>query len=135
MEFTTETTRAALAALRAQLRWRPDKEPAHLEQRLRLLIRYGHLPLGATLATYEAIVRAVGADLGAEVYVGAEGVGRLHLTASAAGGRWIVALDLSGVVETAFPVADLRAYIAASHLTRLGTQRELLSPHAEPDPT
>jgi hypothetical protein len=113
----------ALAQLRRQVRWRADKDPAELHQRVRVLSRLGHLPLGATLATLEAIIAAAATDLDVQLF--RSDSGSLALLSSAPGRPWIVVFDPAGAVETAFPSADPTAYLAAPRFIRLGALRDL----------
>ena len=54
----------AIRRLREGLRWRPEKDTQHLAKRIEL----GHLPVGTTLADYEAIIRVINTST-AEVFV------------------------------------------------------------------
>jgi hypothetical protein len=56
---------AAIRRLREGVRWRPGKHAQHLTKRIEL----GHLPVGTTLAEYEAIIIRVISTSTAEVFV------------------------------------------------------------------
>lgn len=118
---------AALAGLRQDVRWRSQGDPQRLRARVLVLIRLGHLPLGATQTTCEAIVAAIVADADADAYACRTPDGqRLALLSRITGRPWIIVCDLDGVVETAFPSADPAGYLAGLQGTRLGTVRALL---------
>jgi hypothetical protein len=55
----------AICRLRERVRWRPGKDTQHLAKRIEL----GHLPVGTTLAEYEAIIIRVIRTSRAEVFV------------------------------------------------------------------
>jgi hypothetical protein len=55
----------AIRRLRERVRWRPEKDTQHLAKRIEL----GHLPVGTTLAEYEAIIIRVISTSTAEVFV------------------------------------------------------------------
>ena len=55
----------AIRRLRERVRWRPGKNSQHLAKRIEL----GHLPVGTTLAEYEAIIICVLRTSTAEVFV------------------------------------------------------------------
>ena len=124
MDEEREHAAAALIALRTAIRWRADTAPEQSRQRILVLIRLGHLPLGATLATYEEIVTAVAADRAAEVFLGASG--EVAVLSNAAGRPWIVVCDRAGVVETAFPSAVPAAFLCDPRFTRLGVARSIV---------
>jgi hypothetical protein len=54
----------AVRRLRERVRWRPGKNTQHLAKRIEL----GHLPVGTTLAEYEAIIIRVISPSTAEVF-------------------------------------------------------------------
>jgi hypothetical protein len=113
----------ALAQLRRQVRWRSGKDPAELQQRVRVLSRLGHLPLGATLTTLEAVIAVVAADLDAQLFRSESG--GFALLSSVPGRPWIVVLDPTGAVETTFPSADPAAYLVAPRFVGLGTPSDV----------
>ena len=63
----------AIRRLREGLRWRLGKDTQHLAKRIEL----GHLPVGTTLADYEAIIIRVISTSTAEVFVYRWGESRL----------------------------------------------------------
>src|ERR671922_2847209 len=90
----------AIHRLREGVRWRPGKNAQHLAKRIEL----GHLPVGTTLAEYEAIIIRVITTSTAEVFVYRRGE-TLYPTAVAEveGARWLVMVGLDNIMETAFP--------------------------------
>jgi len=113
---------AALRQVRQQVRWRPGKAQAHLAKRVAL----GHLPVQATLATYEALIQTVVQTPTAVVWVYHWGVDTYPtVVAEVAGVLWLVMCGLDGVMETAFPPEDPATYLAHAPFTCLGTIEEL----------
>jgi hypothetical protein len=112
----------AIRRLREGLRWRPGKDTQHLAKRIEL----GHLPVGTTLAEYEAIVIRVISTSAAEVFVYRWGE-TLYPTvvAEVEGARWLVMVGLDSTMETAFPPEDPETYLANLRFQRLGTLEEL----------
>lgn len=112
----------AIRRLRGGLRWRPEKDTQHLAKRIAL----GHLPVGTTLAEYEAIIIRVINTLTAEVFVYHWGESSYPtVVVEVEGARWLVMVDLDGIVETAFPPEDPETYLANLRFQRLGTLEEL----------
>lgn len=113
---------SAIQSARRLLRWRPAKAHEHLAKRLRL----GHLPPGATLGDYEALIHRILRAPDAEVYLFT-----FHqtfyptLVYTIAGGLWLVMLDLEGGMETAFLVELPQLYFADPRFERLGLLQEL----------
>ena len=112
----------AIRRLRERVRWKPGKDVVHLAKRVEL----GHLPMGATLADYEALIVCIASTPAAEVFAYRWG-GTAYPTvvAQVEGFRWLVMLGLDGIMETAFPPEDLETYLANARFTRLGTLEEL----------
>jgi hypothetical protein len=112
----------AIRRLREGVRWRPEKDTQHLAKRIAL----GHLPVGTTLAEYEAIIIRVITTPTADVLV-YRWSERFYPTvvAEVDGTRWLVIVDLDGIMETAFPPEDPETYLANLRFQRLGTLEEL----------
>ena len=112
----------AIRRLRERVRWRPGKNTQHLAKRIEL----GHLPVGTTLAEYEATIIRVISTSTAEVFVYRWGE-TLYPTivAEVEGVRWLVMVGLDSVMETAFPPEDPEIYLANLRFQRLGTLEEL----------
>lgn len=90
----------ALQQVQAQIRWKPGKALEHLSKRR----ERGHLPRHATLAEYEAIIRAVVCHSEAWLYVYRFGATDYPTVAAPYEGQiWLVMFGLDGVIETAFP--------------------------------
>jgi hypothetical protein len=112
----------AIRRLREGVRWRLGNNAQHLAKRIEL----GHLPIGTTLAEYEAIIIRVISTSTAEVFVYRWGE-TLYPTivAEVAGVRWLVMVGLDSVMETAFPPEDPETYLANLRFQRRGTLEEL----------
>lgn len=112
----------AIRRLRERVRWKPGKNSQHLAKRIDL----GHLPVGATLAEYEALIMRVVRTSTAEVFVYRWGT-TIYPTiiAEVETVRWLVMVGLDGVMETAFPPEDPEIYLANPWFQRLGTLEEL----------
>jgi hypothetical protein len=108
--------------LREGIRWKPGKDAQHLAKRIEL----GHLPVGTTLAEYEAIITRVISTSTAAVFVYRWGE-TLYPTvvAEVEGARWLVMVGLDSIMETAFPPQDPETYLANLRFQRLGTLEEL----------
>jgi hypothetical protein len=113
----------AIRRLREGLRWRPGKDTEHLAKRIEL----GHLPVGTTLAEYEAIIIRVISTSTAEVFVYRRGeILYPTVVAEVEGARWLVMVGLDSIMETAFPPEDPGTYLANPQFQRLGTLEELV---------
>ena len=112
----------AIRRMREGLRWRPEKDIQHLAKRIEL----GHLPVGTTLAEYEAIIiRSINTST-AEVFVYRWGETVYPTVAAEVEGvRWLVMVGLDSIMETAFPPEDPETYLANLRFQRLGTLGEL----------
>jgi hypothetical protein len=112
----------AICRLREGVRWRPGKNAQHLAKRIEL----GHLPVGTTLAEYEAIIIRVISTSTAELFVYRWGE-TLYPTvvAEIEGVWWLVMVGLDGMMETAFPPENPETYLANLRFQRLGTLEEL----------
>jgi hypothetical protein len=90
----------AICRLLERVRWRPGKNTQHLAKR----IEQGHLPVGTTLAEYEATIIRIILTSTAEVFVYRWGEpGYPTIVADVEGVRWLVMVGLDSVMETAFP--------------------------------
>jgi hypothetical protein len=111
----------AIRRLQEGLRWRPEKDTQHLAKRIEL----GHLPVGTTLAEYEAIIIRVINTSTAEIFVYRWGESFYPtVVAEVEGARWLVMVDLGSIMETAFPPEDPETYLANLRFQRLGTLEE-----------
>jgi hypothetical protein len=112
----------AIRRLRGRVRWRPGKNSQHLAKRIEL----GHLPVGTTLAEYEAIIIRVISTSTAEVFVYRWGdTVYPTIVAEVERVRRLVMVGLDSVMETAFPPEDPETYLASPRFQRLGTLEEL----------
>jgi hypothetical protein len=108
----------AICRLRERVRWRPGKDTQHLAKRIEL----GQLPVGTTLAEYDAIIIGAISPSTAEVVVYHWGEPVYPtVVAEVEGVRWLVMGGLDSVMETALPPEDPEAYVANLRFQRLGT--------------
>jgi hypothetical protein len=104
------------------VRWRPGKDTQHLAKRIEL----GQLPVGTTLAEYDAIfIGAISPSTAAVVVCHWGEPGYPTVVAEVEGVRWLVMVGLESVMETAFPPEDPEAYLANLRFQRLGTLAKL----------
>jgi len=114
----------AVRLVQRQIRWKPGSAERHLWKRK----RRGHLPLDATLAEYEQIIRSAVMNQAAIVYLYAHD--ELSYVAVAAGIQeriWLIMFDLDGVLETAYIVERPDLYLRKSVFNRVGALAEVLS--------
>jgi hypothetical protein len=113
---------AAIRRLRERVRWRSGKDVVHLSKRIAL----GHLTVGATVSDYEALILHAVNTPTADVFVYRWG-NAIYPTvvAEVVGVRWLVMMNLEGIMETAFPPEEPDAYLADPQFQRLGTLEEL----------
>jgi hypothetical protein len=108
----------ASCRLRERVRWRPGKDTQHLAKRIEL----GELPVGTTLAVYDALFIGAISPSTAEVVVYRWGEPVFPtVVAEVEGVRWLVMGGLDSVMETALPPEDPEAYVANLRFQRLGT--------------
>lgn len=121
MNDETAHVMVAIRSARQSLRWRAGKADEHLVKRIRL----GHLPRGTRLAEYEALIQQILGEPAAEVYLFTfrEDVFPT-VVATVANAVWLVMLDLSGGMETAFLVEQPQDYFADPRFERLGLLQE-----------
>lgn len=113
---------SAIRRLREQVRWKPGKDNAHLLKRVAL----GHLPIGASVADYEALIQHIISIPTVEVFVYTwDDTIYPTVVAKAEGTHWLIMMSLDGVMETAFPPEEPDAYLADPRFRRLGTLKEL----------
>ena len=128
MEDLRSQVRNAIQVVQAQVKWRPGSETGHL---LKRKVR-NHLPLSATLADYERIIRAVVTDREARVFVYWHGQRSYPTVVTTIEERqWLVMFDLDGVLESAYIVERPDRYLNRSAFELLGTLGEILDyePH------
>jgi hypothetical protein len=108
----------AICRLRERVRWRPGKDTQHRAKRIEL----GQLPVGTTLAVYDALfIGAISPSTAEEVvYRWGEPV-YPTVVADVEGVRWLVMGGLESVLGTACLPEDLEAYVANLRFQRLGT--------------
>jgi hypothetical protein len=103
---------------RERVRWRPGKDTQHRAKRIEL----GQLPVGTTLAVYDAIIIDAISPSTAEVVVYRWGEPVYPtVVAEVEGVRWLVMGGLNSVMETALPPEDPETYVANLRFQRRGT--------------
>ncbi len=122
MNNETAYVMSAIRSARRSLRWRAGKADEHLAKRIRL----GHPLRGSGLVEYEALIHRVLSEPSAEVYLFTfrENV-YPTVVATVANAVWLVMLDISGGMETAFLVEQPQDYFADPRFERLGLLQEL----------
>jgi len=113
----------ALRRVRAQLRWKPGRDIAHLRKRQ----RRGHLLAEASMETYNQLIQnlvhapdslAYRYPVGEHSYYAIRG--RVEQR------EWLVIFDVQGVLETAFPPTDIEGYLSRQGFEYVGTVGEIL---------
>ncbi len=120
--------RNAIQRIQTQIKWRAGSETGHL---LKRKVR-NHLPLNATLADYERIIKAVVTDRKARVFVYWHGQKCYPtIVSTIEEQQWLVMFDLDGVLETAYIVERPDRYLNRSVFESVGTLDEVLDdePH------
>ncbi len=120
--------RNAIQRIQTQIKWRAGSETGHL---LKRKVR-NHLPLNATLADYERIIKAVVTDRKARVFVYWHGQKcDPTIVSTIEEQQWLVMFDLDGVLETAYIVERPDRYLNRSVFESVGTLDEVLDdePH------
>jgi len=108
--------------LREQIRWKPGSGIRHLNKRIEL----GHLEDTATITSYETLITRVVTDSNAAVFLYRWGEAQYPtVVAEIEGVRWLVMVDLDGIMETAFPPDDPEGYLANPRFTYLGTLNQI----------
>ncbi len=115
--------REVIYQVQQEIQWKPGKGDSHLAKRISL----GHLSSGATLAEYEAIIRAVLLHPEAEVYLFQFHETYYPAVAATYRGRvWLVMFGMNGVMETAFPPDQPDVYLQDAKYHLIGPIREIL---------
>ncbi len=124
MENVRLAVAEAIRKARARVQWKPGKGIVHLQKRQAM----GHLPRGATLSEYDAIIQAVIASPEARVFAYRVG-GTLYVAVrgDVAGVPWLAIFSLDGIIETAFPPGDIEAYLRQAGFAEIGTIAEVLA--------
>ena len=122
MEEERSRIAEAIRRLREGVHWRPEKDVQHLAKRIEL----GHLPGGATVVDYEALILRVVRTPTATVFAYRWGeILYPTVVAEVEGVRWLVMMGLDGLMETAFPPEDPEMYFANPRFQQMGTPEEL----------
>lgn len=113
----------AIRKVRTQVQWKPGKDVPHLRKRQ----AKRHLPAGASIGDYNAIIRSVVHDPGARVFLyRRREEPYVADRANVAGRSWLAIFSLAGIMEAAFPPTDVDGYMAQPGFTDLGTVDEVL---------
>jgi hypothetical protein len=108
MEAPTPEVVVALQQLRAQPRWKPDRDVAHLRKRQ----RRGHLPAYATMDTYNQLIRNLAHAPNSLVYrYPVPGRTYYAVRGLVFEREWLVIFGRHGVLETAFPPNEMDSYV------------------------
>ena len=114
---------AAIELLRTHVRWRPGKDVVHLRKRQRL----GHLPVGATMESYNELIQGLVSSRQNLVYAYRF---RRKLYGVVTGKwderEWLAIFTAAGVMETAFPPDDVQFYVRQNDMRLLGTVGEIV---------
>jgi len=112
----------AIKTVRGQIRWKPGSALRHLQKRkLR-----GHLPVTATLADYDAVIRFVLHDKSAQVYhYWYDQVAYVTVVGSVENRAWLIMFAYDGVLESAFVVERPEQYLRKPGFEYLGLLGEV----------
>lgn len=121
MDLSLESILAAVRSAKRHIHWKPGKAERHLAKRILL----GQLSPDSTVKTYEAIIRRILTDPLSELYTFRYNESDFPtVTAELAGKLWLVMLDMSGRMETAFQVVQPDTYFSDSRFTYWGRLQE-----------
>ena len=113
----------ALRQVRARQQWKPGRDIIHLRKRQ----RKGHLPVEASMETYNQLIRDLVHAPGSLTYRCPVGERSYYAVRGRAGDReWLVIFDAQGLLETAFPLNDMDGYLSSQGFEYLGTVGEVL---------
>jgi len=115
---------AALKTVRKNIRWKSGKDQEHLQTRK----RYGHLTATTTIEEYNEIIQTLVNSETAELYIYAWQEDVIYPTIASLYDRktWLVMVDLSGVLETAFPPTKPEDYLSDRRFHYEGSLQEFL---------
>jgi hypothetical protein len=113
----------AIKSVQSGIRWRHDSAAKHLVKRK----ARRQLPVNATLATYEQIITTIVNDPQARVFVYRHNQRAYPTVVSVIGGEhWLVMLDESGFLESAFVIDRPERYLMRSQFQESGVLEEIL---------
>jgi hypothetical protein len=113
----------ALKRLREKVRWKPGKDIAHLNKRLRM----GHLAPHATLEEYIGIISELVHNGQNIVYLYEVGENHDYAVSGFIHDRiWLVIFGSQGLMETAFPPVDMEDYAERRGFVLLGQIEEVM---------
>lgn len=113
----------ALQQLRAQLRWKADRDLVHLRKRQ----RRGHLTADATMDTYNELIQSLVQTPTSLVYrYPVAGRNYDAVRGPMFEREWLVIFDRDGTLETAFPPNAMDRYVQIHGFEYLGTIGEVL---------
>ncbi len=123
MEQSNVEVAEALRQVRAQRQWKPGRDIAHLHKRQ----RKGHLPVGASMETYNQMIRDLLYAPNSLAYRYPVGEHSYYAVRGKVEEReWLVIFDAQGVLETAFPPNDIEGYLNRQGFEYVGTVGEIL---------
>ncbi len=121
-EAHRRTAAKSIQALAQEVRWKPGKDASHLVKRQKM----GHLPAGATVAQYDALIVKLVTQLSHKVYHYPFGTSDYYAVSGKVGSvSWLAIFGTDGTMETAFPPDDLPAYLAKRGFRMIGTVGEI----------
>jgi hypothetical protein len=124
MEESSIEVAEALRQVRAQRRWKPGRDIAHLRKRQ----RKGHLPAEASMETYNQLIQDLVYSTDSLTYrYPVRGHNYYAVRGRAGESMWLVIFDTHGVLETAFPPTDIDGYLKGQGFEYMGTVGEILS--------
>ena len=113
----------ALDKVRERVQWRTGKDVVHLDKRRRM----GHLAPDASLADYDQIICEVLRDGQNIVYLyEVRGDHYYAVRAVTLEPVWLVIFGANGLMETAFPPAEVEDYLQRRGFILLGRMEEVL---------
>lgn len=109
--------------MRQSITWKPSAATRHLlKRKLR-----GHLPSGATLTDYEALIQQVLGEDDASIYVyHVEESVYLTVATWLDGRLWLVMASFEGIMETAFVVENADTYLEREVFQYIGKMSEVM---------
>ena len=123
MNDVRNLVKRAIKSVQSGIRWRHDSAAKHLEKRK----ARRQLPANATLAAYEQIITTIVNDPQARVFVYWHNQRAYPTVVSVIDGEhWLVMIDESGFLESAFVVDRPERYLMRSQFQELGMLKQIL---------
>ncbi len=114
----------AIRKVRIKVQWKLGKDAIHVQKRQAM----GHLPVGASLTDYNALIQSAVYDVNGQVFIyRLSEQPYVAVRSNVPGCPWLIIFGLTGIMETAFPPNDIDDYLAQPGFTEIGTVQELLA--------